>query len=181
MQLATPPASRVYLIPKGNLVCICTKRTFCAHRQRFLSRSRGLSSRFRLRGTQGARVYTRSKLRPRPGSVPRALGVQCRAILHVITGSRFTEPEGWRTTENPHVFAFLHFCSTAVQPRSHGTTLVSSFPRSYSHEHLLMRVWTYLCMCALRVRTCARACGSACVCVLALARASFGTAILCWR
>ena len=38
----------------------------------------GLSSRSRLRGTQGARVYTRRKFGPRLDSVVRAVGVQIR-------------------------------------------------------------------------------------------------------
>ena len=94
----------------------------------------------------------------------RALGVQSPKFGKQQRG-RF--PRSWRQARQwkTHISVFyVCFSATAVQPRSHGTTLVSSFPRSYSHEHLLMRVWTYLCMCALRVRTCARACGSACVC-----------------
>ena len=48
----------------------------------------GLLSRSRLRGKQGARVYTRRTFGPWPGSVARGLGVQSRSIWQVKSRDR---------------------------------------------------------------------------------------------
>ena len=99
----------------------CTSATFSVP-------TTGLFSRSRLRGTQGARLYTRRKFGPRPGSVARALGVQSRTTWQLIAGSLSAQPEPRKAIENP----LFSFCV----PLSHTvTTLASSFPRSYSHGH----------------------------------------------
>ena len=67
---------------------------------RFSLLAAGRSSRSRPRGTQGARVYSRRKFGPPPGSVARALGVQSRASWQVISGSLSADPEPNRTVEN---------------------------------------------------------------------------------
>ena len=139
----------------------------------------GLSSRSRMRGTQGGRVYPRRKLRPRPDSMARALGVQSRPIWQLFAGSRSAEPEPCRTMENPHFsFSLLRFGSAVVQPRSYGTTLASSVPRWYMRGwKKITIVWNKLSV-AVRVCECARVC--AFMCVLALGRASFGMIFCFW-
>ena len=59
---------------------------------RFSLLAAGLSSRSRLWGTQGARVYSRRKFGPRSGCVARGPGVQSRAIWQVITGLLSASP-----------------------------------------------------------------------------------------
>ena len=99
------------------------------------SSGRGSSSRSRLRGTQGGRVYTRRKFRARPGSVARALGVRSHASWQEITGSLSAEPEPCRTTETPYSALLLLLYQVCITPSrklsrsllwgSHGTTAVA--------------------------------------------------------
>ena len=64
----------------------------------------GLFSCSRLRGTQGARLYTvAAKCGSRPGSVERALGIQSSEIWRITTWSLSTELEPSKTVENPHI------------------------------------------------------------------------------
>ena len=118
-------------------------------------------SRYRLQGTQGARLYTiyisaslgpaRAPWRARSGRS------RSPANWQGITRSLTAEPEPRKTMENPH---FASFCST----ESHtATTLASSFPRSYRHGTFLLCVCGY-CKRVWCVCVCVRVYGSAHLC-----------------
>ena len=112
-------------------VLLCINVTF-AH---FSRTPVGLFSRSWLGARRGAACTPRRKFGSRAGSVARALGAKSREIWQVVVGSLSAELEPSKTMES-HISAFFRFlCSTAVQARSHGTTLASSFPRCYSHGH----------------------------------------------
>ena len=118
----------------------------------------GLFSHSRPPGTQLARVYTRLKFGPRPGSVARVLGVQSRAIWQVFPGSLSDELERTRRCGNPQSVRFFSFSfftslllflkylqlSKARQPRYNSRA--SSFSLCDSHER---------CSCVL-VTACVR-------------------------
>ena len=109
----------------------------------------GLSSRSRLRGTQGGRLYTRRKFGPRVGSVARALCVQSRAIWRVITGSLSVQPEPHKTMENPYFSLFA-----PPNPRSHSH---GHYYACVDHYHAGVDIaYAYVCcVCYVCVRTCA--------------------------
>ena len=104
----------------------------------------GLSSRSRLRGTQGGGVYTRRKFGPRPGSVARALGVQRRDLArnHEIE-FRLAEPR--RTMETPQFKIFvpllllLLYQSLSHRPlSSQALYLVAATVQQQSHINLFL-------------------------------------------
>ena len=124
---------------------------------RFSPAPERLFSRSRLRGTHGARLYTRCKFGSRVCNVARALGDPSRKIWQAIAGSLSVELEPRKTTERKHFifFAlFLHHCCTATKPR-YDTR--SSFRRCYSHGHCL-------CGCG-HANGCIWECMRVCVCV----------------
>ena len=110
------------------LLLYVKNEVFCASPS-FSLPAAGLFSCSRPRGTQGARVYTRLRFGPRPRSVARALGVQSREIWQMNHGVAFRGAKAERDHAKPTFMLFCNFCSTAVQPRSHGKTHGPSFPR----------------------------------------------------
>ena len=119
------------------------------------------------------------------------LGSACSWALKIarsgkhITGSCSAEPEPRRAMETPTFMFFSHFFSpllsvlcTATQPLYNTRSKLSPL---YSHEHYLRVCGHHLmpCVCCVCVRECARVCTGLRMCVLALGRASLGTAFLC--
>ena len=100
---------------------------FCS---RFFSRSR-------LRGTQVVRLYTTAQVWVRDGLHGACSGRSESEIWQATTGSFSAELETSETMETHISVFYVCFSATAVQPRSHGTTLASNFPRCYSHGHYL--------------------------------------------
>ena len=91
------PVYQVYIIyvPMYEIYFFCTLA-------RFSRLAAGLFSRSRLRGPQGARVYSRRKFKPRPCSVARALGVQSRSSWQVIMGFAFRRVTANQAYGKPH-------------------------------------------------------------------------------
>ena len=125
----------------------------------------GLFSRSWQRGAQEARLHTTAQVRPRPGSVARALGVQTRQIWQVVTGSLSAELEPSKITENPHIGCFatavrsLYFVAATVQS-------AVAHQVGVNHYYACVGI-AYACtVCAMiSVRVCARgACGFVYVC-----------------
>ena len=153
-------------------ICVCTKCLFVTSTTISLPAG-GLSSRSRLRGTQGARVYTRSKFKPRPGSVARALGVQSRAIWQMVTGRvplSQSHAGRWKTQ-------FSFSCILAPLLYSHAATVqhsLQAFPVFTATDTTYAYVETTYA-CALRVRVCVCACVRVCASVRGSVHVCAGT------
>ena len=121
----------------------------------------GFSWHFRLRGTQGGRVYTRRKFGPRPGPVTRALGVRSRAKWRAITGSLSAEPVE-QDDGNPTISCFCFYALLLLSCRYHTIlqalklpTLVAATAQQQSHVKLFHREMATdgvsACTCACHV------------------------------
>ena len=126
------------------------KFTFFAYWRPFLFPTAGLSSRSRLRGKQGGRLYAggggyilpgRRKFGPRPGSVARALGVQSSASRQIITGSLSAELEPRRTMETQQfrdcvLLLLYHVCITPSLRLSSSLLCGSHCATAVAHQAL---------------------------------------------
>ena len=110
----------------------------------------------RLRGTQRARVYTRHKFGPRPGSVARALGVQSRGEL-VLSRGCFPPSQSqavrWKSTQKK-ASSFFSRVLLCITVRTSETATLQQQPR-----FKLFLLWQRRSMLLRCVRVCA------CVCV----------------
>ena len=115
----------------------------------------GLSSRSRLRGTQGPRLYT-TALVLGPGRAPwRVLWAFKVANLATSHGDAFRRARAEQDYRKP-----------TCQPLLQRTTIASSFPRSYSYGHYYCVCGPLLCMCGHDVCVYALCvCSVYCVCV----------------
>ena len=159
---------------RGGLICTCIKySTFFLHIGQLFSSGRGSFLALSAAGDEGARVYSRRKLGPRPGSVARALGIQSRAKWQLITGSLSSEAEPHKASSqdggNP---TSQLFCTN----EPHGNNARFKVSPSCSHGHWYAYVdHYYVCVDIVDACESVPACAGLCFCVLVLGSPSFRT------
>ena len=133
-------------------VCINVFFLTCA---RFSPAPERLFSRSRLRGTHGARLYTRCKFGSRVCNVARALGDPSRKIWQAIAGSLSVELEPSKPMENLHV----SHCGKAQQHGNNNRFKLSS----------VLQLRTLACVdhcytCVVMMYACMRCVCAPCMC-----------------